>query len=376
MSNASEMSPPADYSNLTTPVLGDVAALLKFSTGVIAGLRNDDGVYCYDRSFESTVNRGRSLRYTLMVAIGHQRASAAGYDVSVSADALASRVLEQQHELSPGDRGLLLWLLSRLGDDRAQALAEDMRSIDATALLGLAGMEIGWLVSGASAAVAAGLDVEPLMQSMVDVLRSRRSANSPLFRQTGNDSGRALYPNFATQIYSVLALAMHGATANDATSIRQARELADLLIDLRHPDGGWPWIFHTAKASVVERYQVYSVHQDAMAPMALFELADATGEIGYARAGVEGLPWCFGHNELQFNFYDGANRFAHRAIKRRGWADRAELWSNTALALSHTTKRLTLGAPEVNTTCRPYHLGWILEAWAGRERNIELIVLP
>jgi hypothetical protein len=360
----------------TSPELGDVPALLRFSAGVLAGLRNDDGFYCYDRDFESHANRGSSLRYTLMVALGHHRAAAAGYDVSVPAGDLAACVLRQQHELTPGDRGLLLWLLSRLGHDGAEPLAESMRSIDATGLRGLAGMEIAWLVSGTSAAVAAGLDAEPLMQSMVDILRSRRSTKSPLFRQTGHAAGRASLPNFATEIYSVLALAMHASSVNDTTSIRQARELADLLIELRDADRGWPWLFHADKGSVVERYQVYSVHQDAMAPMALFELAAAAGEIGYARAGVEGLPWCFGHNELQFNFYDGSKRFAHRAIKRGGWADRAELWSNTALALSPMTKRLSLGSSAINTTCRPYHLGWILEAWAGREKNIELIDLP
>ena len=92
-----------------------------------------------------------------------------------------------------------------------------------------------------------------------------------------------------------------------------------------------------------------------------------------ARAGAEGLPWCFGENELGFQFYDASARFAHRAIKRGGWADRAELWTNALAGVDGVRRRITLGTPVINTTCRPYHLGWVMEAWAGREANIELL---
>ena len=182
-----------------------------------------------------------------------------------------------------------------------------------------------------------------------------------------------MLPNFATQIYSVLALADVGRITGDTQAIREAQDLADLLLELRLGDAGWPWLYHAEKGVVVERYQIYSVHQDAMAPMAYFALAEATGNISYAQAGAEGLPWCFGANELGFNFYDATNRFAHRAIRRKGWADRAELWVNTAASLAGQRRPSTFGHVEINATCRPYHLGWILEAWAGRERHIELL---
>jgi hypothetical protein len=32
--------------------------------------------------------------------------------------------------------------------------------------------------------------------------------------------------------------------------------------------------------------------------------------------------------------------------------------------------RLDVGAATVNATCRPYHLGWILEAWSGRQHRL------
>jgi hypothetical protein len=283
---------------------------------------------------------------------------------------LAELVMRHANELSIGDRGLALWLLTRLGEGRAERM---IRSFDRTTdaqLDALEGMEIGWLVVGAAQAHGAGLPgAEALHDRMRQVLRSRRAEHSPLYHHLGSRKGRALLPNFATQVYSLLALAESARVTDDALDRGDAQRLADLLVELRHDDGGWPWLYHAEKGRVVEAYQVYSVHQDAMAPMAFFALAEVTGEDRYARAGAEGLPWCYGANELGFHFYDAERRFAHRAIKRAGWADRAALWSNTALALGGLGARVRLGHTEINTTCRPYHLGWIIEAWAGREHH-------
>ena len=357
----------------TNPRLSDVGSLIEFSTDALGALELDDGMYCYDREWSSQAPRGRSARYTLMVALGFQRAAAAGYRVPRPASELLDLVLNHPAALSLGDRGLALWASTRVDDGRAEGFVKELADVPTSSVRGLEGMEIAWLVLGAVAAVGAGLGAGLLLERMLAVLRSRRAQGSPLFHHTGAGRGRALLPNFATQIYSVLALADVGRITGDRRATREAQDLADLLLALRHDDAGWPWLYHAEKGVVVERYQVYSVHQDAMAPMAYFAVADATGDISYARAGAEGLPWCFGANELGFNFYDAPNRFAHRAIRRKGWADRAELWVNTAATVTGRRARSTLGGVEINATCRPYHLGWILEAWAGREQHIELL---
>ena len=363
MSNASDLS-----TSDTALRAGDLPALIRFSADVIETLRLDDGIYCFDRDWAENLNRGRSLRYTLMVALGFARGRAAGYSTPRDPVALADVVLHHAHELTPGDRGLALWLTTRLDDARAEALVQQLHRLSDPELEPLEGMEMAWLVIGAALARRAGIrGADALHERMLQVLRSRRAERSPLYHHLGTRRGRSMLPNFATQIYSLLALAESGMVTNDAIDLGDARRLGDLLVDLRRPDFGWPWLFHAEKGTVVEPYQVYSVHQDAMAPMGYFALAEATGEPAYAVAGAEGLAWCYGNNELGFHFYDPVRRFAHRAIKRRGAADRAELWTNTALALAGTRRRINAGAVEINTTCRPYHLGWIIEAWAGRE---------
>lgn len=356
-----------------TPSLADIPSLVRYSAAVTERLRLDDGVYCFDREWAQAVNRGRSPRYTLMVSLGFARAAAAGYDLPRTAGEQLDAALSDPAALTLGDRGLAVWSMARLGRANTMAMLDDLIGVTDEALAPLEGMEVAWLVIGAAAAVEAGLPAEPALERFLKALRGRRAKATPLFHHLGTGKGRALLPNFATQIYSVLALADTARVTNDSQALQEAKALGDLLVGLRRPDAGWPWLFHAEKGTVVEEYQVYSVHQDAMAPMAYFSLGDATGDKAYAKAGAEGLPWCFGENELGFHFYDTSAVFAHRAIRRGSWADRAELWANTAAGVAGVSKRVHLGKPVVNTTCRPYHLGWVMEAWAGRESNVELI---
>lgn len=125
-----------------------------------------------------------------------------------------------------------------------------------------------------------------------------------------------MLPNFATEIYTVMALTAVARNDLDLASRNEAIRLADALLEMQRPDGGWPWLFNAARGTVVEPYEVYSVHQDAMAPMALLALTDLTGDERYAGAARRGLRWGFGHNELSVNFYDAAHHFAHRSIRR------------------------------------------------------------
>ncbi len=352
--------------DVVVPVMADARSLIEFADSVLPTLRTPSGLYCFDRSFGSPQLRGESLRYSLMVALGTQRASAHGYDVSAPTRPLIDLVLARREELTVGDLGLAIWALSRDGDERARSLVAGLDPSDA-ATARLPGMEIAWVVIGAVAAIRAGISGSGrLLDSALRTLRARRSATSPLFHHTGAGR-RAALPNFATQVYALLALAEVASLGDDTAALPQACSLADHLLASRDADGGWPWLFHADRGDVVERYEVYSVHQDAMAPMAFFALADAAGERSYATEAARSLRWCFGQNELGVCFYDVCNRFAHRSIRRRGTADRFGLYGNTAASLAGISWRVDLGEREVNQTCRPYHLGWIMEAWAGRE---------
>ena len=138
------------------------------------------------------------------------------------------------------------------------------------------------------------------------------------------------------------------------------------------PNGGWPWLFHADRAVVVEPYEIYSVHQDAMAPMALLELTDLTGDDRYAAAVRAGLDWSTGHNELNVDLLDrerasptGRSADARPSIEW-SWPRTRRRRSRTARSRGSAIRRSSSTRP-----CRPYHLGWILEAWSGREHLVE-----
>ncbi|MGE3796042.1 MAG: hypothetical protein AB7I38_19245 [Dehalococcoidia bacterium] len=347
--------------------------LLAFADAALPGLRLPNGIFCFDRPWSEPTLRGESVRYSMMVLLGVLRRAATGASVSVDPHDLHRLIHARRSQLGIGDLGLLLWADLRIADESAamSTLADLERASAApSALAPLEGMEAAWFAIGAIAAHAGGLGAVGLVARSMDELRRRQSADTGLFRHVGTSRLRARLPNFATQIYSLLALAEAARhdVAGDARG--RAERLAGLLIDSRDAHNGWPWLYNSERGGVVERYEVYSVHQDAMAPMALLALAEVTGERAYVQAALEGLRWGFGNNELGVWFYDAGNGFAHRSLRRKGLARHAGLYGNTGLSLAGRALRVDPGRLEVNATCRPYHLGWILEAWSGREALI------
>ena len=187
-----------------------------------------------------------------------------------------------------------------------------------------------------------------VVTAAIEELRRRGSSVSPLLRHTGGRSRRAELPNFATEIYGLLALTELARLGLDPTALRRAVRLGDRLIELQRPDGGWPWLFHAERDTVVEPYEIYSVHQDAMAPMALLELTDVTGDDRYARPRS---PDFDGAREQRARRGSARHAvgFAHRSIRRRAHFDRLDL-AERALGAAIAHRALTW---EVASSTRP-----------------------
>jgi hypothetical protein len=339
---------------------------------------NDPGLFAFELYQGESAPRGRSLRYTLMALLGLLKAQANGYasgwDLEPIHAALAREI--DSPELDPGDYGLYLWVDARTGAGRAEELTGRLeRSLDARGgLPARLGMEMGWIVKGLAEHMAAGGSQggERLLVRALEQLLMVNRAKSALFRHHGAPGWRRRFPNFATQIYAVQALTAVARHGLDERALPAARAAADRLLELQLPDGGWPWLFDVERGTVVERYEIYCVHQHAMAPMALLDLAEVTGDARYVDAVAHGLRWIWGQNELGHDMVDPSNHVILRSIRRRRGPDRLWLAAKTAASrASLPTPGSTAKLTELNPTDRPYSMGWILEAWAGRESAVE-----
>jgi hypothetical protein len=341
---------------------GDVSTLVSLAGRFLHAMQLEDGLFCEERVRGDARSHGRSLRYSLMTYIGLAKGDGSGFDL----DAIRSALWEnlEAPELRPGDYGLYLWADSVrwAGGAHVELVARAERAFaEAGGLAGREGQEVAWLAIGLRRHGAGG---KALLRHALDELLARR-APSGLLRHYGTRHPRRRFANFATQIYGLLALS--AAADEDERALPAARALADRLIALQLPDGGWPWLYDVERGAVVERYEVYSVHQHAMAPMGLLELFEATGERRYADAAVNGLGWIHGRNELGLEMVDEDEQLIYRSIRRPHPLDRAALYASTATSLA-LRRSVSLGTKvELNATCRPYELGWLLEAWCGRE---------
>ena len=130
----------------------------------------------------------------------------------------------------------MLWVDSRRGGERGEELAIRLESALAVSggLAARLGMELGWIVTGLAHHVAAGGSEtgDRLFTQALEQLLDANRAPSHLFRHFGASGWRRRFPNFATQIYSVLALSVVAGHGLDERALPAARALADLLIEL------------------------------------------------------------------------------------------------------------------------------------------------
>jgi len=314
-------------------------------------------------------HRERSARYTIISLLGLARAKASKHNVDIDLEAIYRKLGSYDNVLSPGDLGLQLWLDHRLGGICAEAIVNRLRSLLRTSdWHKIVTMELAWILTGLTQHNHnAGREEDELTGSLVRYLLGNRSAPCGLFYHLGNGIRRR-FPNFASQIYTIHALSMRARLACDKRSGEHAIAAAQRLSSLQRANGGWPWLYDADRGDVVEAFEIYSVHQDAMAPMAFHELSAATG-MDTEKIVNRGLKWLYGENELAANMIDENNGLIYRSIRRKPTQARVSLYWRTLMSAAGVSARREPrpSSLEVNSTCRPYHLGWILEAWCEED---------
>jgi hypothetical protein len=350
-----------------------VRKLEHFALEQLPALQLSDGAFCHQISAEGDGRpEGRSLRYTLIVLIGLLRAEEHDFEHPFHTGAIRARLESDlgSDEVTPGDLGLALWADSRMEANWVGYLVEALRrsAAGSAKIASLASMEVAWILTGlveAGVRVELGQGEELLVAARSQLLERRPGGHLVAHVARGP---RRRFPHFADQIYSLLALSQLARVRGDDEALEAAVSLGRKIVELQMPNGGWPWICDPLRGTIVEPYEIYSIHQDSMAMMGLHNLSQASGEGSFRTAAVRGLDWNYGKNELGAQMFDPEAGMIYRSIRRKQRFARAGQARNAAAAYAHARPRLApANRLEINRTMRPYHLGWILEAWAGKE---------
>lgn len=318
------------------------------------------------------VLEGVSVRYTASVLIGLH-----GKPKEFVADALHSQTAEDLCRKLIGD----LDSISNMGDvaqiawaARLFELPEADRAMKRLVELDpLADrhptVERAWALS----ACTAGKNIEQsLGERVAATLLEAHNAECGTFahqgpRATAGRLRRHVFC-FADFVYPVMALADWGAAVHDDTALSAARAGARQMCVTQGPKGQWWWHFDARTGRMIEKYPVYSVHQDSMAPMALFAAGDACGE-DYSEAIAGGMRWLLEPSEIERSLIDNDRDVIWRKTCRRepGKLTRSIQAGVSALAANWRAPAVDRLFPptEIDFESRPYHMGWILYVWSA-----------
>ncbi|MFD9096989.1 hypothetical protein [Streptomyces collinus] len=341
----------------------------------MAGHKAPDGSWTLER-------RGTSTRYAAITALGarflpedRQRAVLGGR----TAQEFTGLLVESLPAVTNlGDAALIAWAAAETDHPKLSDAVERVDALDAEGRPQYT-VEAAWVLS-ALAAARGTVDVERRFTAARDRLLRARIGDSPLFPHA---TGPGLVPwyrahvsCFADQTYPLQALARaHASTdGGDPAALAASEACAARICELQGDGGQWWWHYDARTGGVVEGYPVYSVHQHAMAPTALFDLADAGGT-DFGAAVRKGLRWMTDVPEL-------AGRPEHREpmiLDRLGVTWRKVYRGDPKKAVRAARGLGTRVAPglrlrsldrmyrpaSVDRECRPYEFGWMLHAWLG-----------
>ncbi len=330
------------------------------------------------RNGQGEILDGVSRRYTATALIG-----LAGENQHIAAEVLGKHSLEdvcgrlltdfgESQEL--GEVALTTWAARMLQHPYAYKAVETLRRMD-PAKGAYPTIELSWALTALVIGGCPTTDM-PLARRIADVLIGSFRQKSGLFphgpARKGLLSLGAHVSCFADFVYPIQALSYYYQVTGDALAAEIACSCADRMCQFQGAEGQWWWHFDVRTGQVVERYPVYSVHQDSMAPMALYALAKACGR-DYSASIEKGLHWLANPPEIPGTLVDTERDVIWRKVARR---EPGRLVTRLQATVSRLHSAMRIPAVDsifppnsVDYESRPYHMGWILHAWPANHTS-------
>ncbi|HET7696805.1 MAG TPA: hypothetical protein VFK57_13915 [Vicinamibacterales bacterium] len=264
-----------------------------------------------------------------------------------------------------GDAALIAWAASAIGADTRGAWPHVERLLDAQAAHPT--VELAWAL--AASVIDGGTAAPALRQKLSASLMRAWNGSAGIFAHVAGGTGaRSHVACYADQVYPIFALSRYAGKHHDGAALDAAVRCARRICALQGTDGQWWWHYDHRTGGVIEGYPVYAIHQDAMGPMALRAVEEASGE-AFGDHITRGLRWLEASPELNGGtLIDDAAQMLWRKVARRE-PMKATRYLQAACTMLHPRLR----APGVDVLFppaiidyedRPYHWGWFLYAWA------------
>ncbi len=313
------------------------------------------------------VNRGEFQRYNLIALLGLYKASVHGLKTKINIEEVIDYQINYvQKYKSIGDIGLLLWLVSLANPEKLvyilpkinfNTVLEDYN--DAKKQMTT---ELSWFLIGLLSATIFNKNfsavIKDLPQQAYQIIRNNYGGNG-IFAHNGKNKfqlfSRKRIGTFSDQVYSIYAFTMYAKVFRNKEALMIAMECADKLAGKQGEYGQWWWHYDSSTGEVISKYPVYSVQQDALAPMAFLAVQRATGK-NYTDYINKGINWLFSNNELRARIVNENKKLIYQSISINNFTRYFNILVSSIFRFNFP-KKVKL---KISKRAYLYHYGWVL----------------
>lgn len=324
--------------------------------------------FCLRNNPDGIAPEGRSRRYSAISLIGMATLDQTTCSRILSGQTVCdvcNRLNEDVGNMDNlGDVALGLWAAQAVGYTERARFWDRLRALQPVNGAHPV-VELSWALD--AACLDAANDTEQLADRLAERLMASFPERSLVFPHVlGAGGWRSHVSCFADMVYPIHALSNYARCTGNRKALEIATRCAERICREQGAAGQWWWHYDRRTGEVIEGYPVYAIHQDAMAPMALFALKNAggtdfTGEIR------KGLDWLVKSPEIRASLIDEKADLIWRKVARREPV-KLTRYLQAAASRLHPSLRVpgtnTVFPPSaIDYEDRPYHLGWLLHAW-------------
>ena len=314
---------------------------------------------------------GPSEKRTIIALLGMHRLAATTGSLPFDFDSIRNSALRDTSWVkSIGDLGLLTWFTAESEPEKLEKLFEEFNFQNALEIYAdgcqARTRGLAWFLAGiAHSRIACPANLPDLTDIAVDayhLLAENQSACGIFGHAQASQHHRPplcrRFGTFSDQIFPIYALTIFARAFEVEEPLASALACANSICNLQGEMGQWWFLYDKQSCLVVNRYPLFSVHQDGTAPLALFALEEATGQ-SFRDSIIRGLGWVTGGNELGENLQDLNRGWIWDAIECRG---RATNYFEGALSLLKGHPAQGTEKVKLRYEARPDHFGWLLYA--------------